>query len=114
LAIVEKVLHRGNNMFETYTKVKNSHFRNITAHSNHLMSKVVLLIGDDAEILQPLAVKLAANGGDIALASSYLSDEAAEIIRERVEAFGGRFLLLDTSTTSEGEALVDNIREELG
>lgn len=95
--------------------------REMSSPRNHLMSKVVLLIGNDVEVLQPIAAKLAANGGDIALASSRLSDEAADTIRESVRAFGGRFLLLDRELVRKGfsniqktEAVVNNIKRELG
>jgi NAD(P)-dependent dehydrogenase (short-subunit alcohol dehydrogenase family) len=88
---------------------------------SHLMSKVVLLIGNDAEVLHALAAKLAANGGDIALASSQLSAEAAKAIQESVQAYGGRFLLLDRGLVKNGlsnvqktEAIINNIKRELG
>lgn len=103
-----------NDMIETYSKIQNNQARGEPSRKNHLMSKVVLLIGNDAELLQPLAVKLAANGGDIALASSLLSAEAAEIIGERVQAFGGRFLLIDISNTRKSEAIINTTKRELG
>lgn len=108
-------------MTETYLKLRSNLVREMSSPRNHLMSKVVLLIGNDVEVLQPIAAKLAANGGDIALASSRLSDEAADTIRESVRAFGGRFLLLDRELVRKGfsniqktEAVVNNIKRELG
>lgn len=101
-------------MIETYSRVQNSQLGGQSSRKNNLMGKVVLLMGNDAEILQPLAVKLAANGGDIALASSQLSVDSADIIRERVEAFGGRFLYVDINDIQESEAIIRNITEALG
>lgn len=83
----------------------------------HLVNKVVLLIGNDAAILDSLAIEFATKGSDIALASPQLSDRTAESIREKVEQSGGRFLLLDKNLFTDVqkvEVLIDTIKKELG
>ncbi len=83
---------------------------------NNLMSKVVLLIGNDVNVLHPLAIGFAKNGCDIALASSRMPSEIANTIREGVQAVGRRFLFLDKALMNirKAELAVAEIKRELG
>ncbi|MFZ0543937.1 MAG: hypothetical protein WAM60_00770 [Candidatus Promineifilaceae bacterium] len=104
-------------MTHSYSNFQNGTVNGKSTRKNHLMSKVILLIGNDPEILQSLAAEFAANGGDIALASSHLPTEISNSIRERVHAFGGRFLLVDKSLLNniqKAETIVNKVREVLG
>lgn len=109
-------------MTETYSNSRNGLNGGMSSTKNRLMSKVVLLVGNDAEILHSLAAEFAAHGGDVALASSQLSAEAADTIRESVQAFGGRFYLVDkgllhkglSSNGQKSETIINSIKRELG
>ncbi len=104
-------------MMETSSNLQNKQDRKKSSPQDNLMSKVVLLIGNDAGLLQSLAVECAAHGSDIALASSRLPSDLGEKIRENVQAFGGRFLLLDKSliqNIQKAEMLITRVKRELG
>jgi enoyl-[acyl-carrier-protein] reductase (NADH) len=103
-------------MIESATQNRIDMMENETSIDN-FVNKVILLIGNDAAVLNSLAIELAAKGSDIALASSQLSDRTAESIREKVEQAGGRFLLLDKNfftNIHKGEGVIDTIKKELG
>lgn len=99
-------------MMETHTKQKDLDKKN-GYHRYPLMSKVILLIGNDAGVLQSLAAEFAADGGDIALVSSRLPAEITNDIRDSVQALGGRFLLLDNGGFNAA-GVINKVREELG
>lgn len=103
-------------MTETQFTSQNNLVKGKSQSPNNLLSKVVLLIGNDAGLLHSLAVLFASNGSDIALASSTLSVSIANTIRDSVQALGGRFLLLDNSLSENRntEMVVGTVRKEMG
>jgi NAD(P)-dependent dehydrogenase (short-subunit alcohol dehydrogenase family) len=99
-------------MMETRTKQKDLE-RGNGHHQYHLMSKVILLIGNDAGVLHSLAVEFAAEGGDIALVASRLPAKIADEIRKSVQLLGGRFLHLE-SDGFNAAGVIQKVREEMG
>lgn len=80
-----------------------------------MMKKVVLLIGNDDNVLQSLAEGLARRGCDIALAAQKMPLEIANAIRDSVQALGRRFLYLGALITiQKAELAVAEIKRELG
>ena len=63
------------------------------ASRNHLVGKVVLLIGNDTPVLNTLVIQLAQKGADIALFCRRQSTEALQNLKQQVEALGQRFFL---------------------
>lgn len=85
---------------------------------NHrlLTGKVVLLVGNDTAVTQLLIGQLAQKGADIALVCWHIPLETSAKIKERVQAFGRKLLLLEEmagQTTSPAQ-LVQTITGELG
>ena len=85
-------------------------------HPNRLMGKVVLLIGSDTAVIRSLVAQLAQKGADIVLVCRYLSNEAWQHLRERVESWGSRLLLIEETNVSAAIAgkLVHEIINQLG
>lgn len=102
------------------TEIQFTSKKNLVKGNSHtpanFISKVVLLIGNDAGVLHSLAVSFASKGSDIALASSRLPVDIANTIRESVQALGGRFLLLDNSLSENrnAEMVVGTVKKEMG
>lgn len=67
------------------------------AHTNRqpLPGKVVLLVGNDTAVLHPLIGLLAQKGADIALLCGHIPLKTAHKIKERVQSFGRKLLLLE-------------------
>lgn len=85
------------------------------SRTGRLASKVVLLIGNDPGVLHPLAIKFAAKGSDIVLASSQLPADTTSAIREHVQALDSRFLLIDNELDNGTmEKVVSKVRDEMG
>lgn len=66
-----------------------------TTHRNHLLGKVVLLMGNDTAVLQTLITQLAQKGADIALVCRQLPAETVRRVQASVESFGQRFLFIE-------------------
>lgn len=103
---------------ETDQDKNNNKWRPESANPQHLMGKVVLLIGNDTAVVQNLVTQLAQKGADIALVCWQMPQEAVRKIKESVQAVG-RHLLLIEQTEPEHEAsvmaqLVETIAAELG
>lgn len=82
---------------------------------NRLMSKVVLLIGNDPNILRPLAAGFANKGCNVALASQEMPSDIVNTIRESVLKLGRCFLFLQPLINiSKGESPVAEIKREFG
>ncbi len=69
-------------------------WNNGNGYNNHLANKVVLLIGNDTAVLQPLITQLAQKGADIALICQQLSAETVRGVHENVKSLGQRFMFL--------------------
>lgn len=84
--------------------------------SNHLVGKVVLLIGNDTAVLHTLVRRLAQKGADIALVCRELSSEAIRRVQEIVESLGQRFLLVDETNyqTFSADRLIHTVTSTLG
>ena len=91
------------------------------ASRNHLVGKVVLLIGNDTPVLNTLVIQLAQKGADIALFCRRQSTEALQSLKQQVEALGQRFLLFsekeltpEQETMNPADHLVKKITSALG
>jgi hypothetical protein len=103
-------------MAEAYSKSQDNLVRGESLTYNNLLSKIVLLIGNDAAALHVLAAAFAARGSDIVLLSSQLSVDITNAIRESVLALGRGFLLLDKSLSNgqNAELVVSKVKKEMG
>ena len=83
---------------------------------NQLVGKVVLLVGNDTAFLPKLVTQLAQKGADIALLCWQMPREMARKIKESVQAYGQKILLIDPAE-QEGltsKQLIDTVTMELG
>ena len=77
--------------------------------------KVVLLIGNDDDVLQSLAVSFAERGFNIALSAPQMPLEVANSIRDSVQSTGHRFIFLgDLGEMKNTEFAMMEIRREMG
>lgn len=83
---------------------------------NHLLNKVVLLIGNDTAVLQNMIIQLAQKGADVALICQKLPAETLSLIRDKVESLGRHFLLIEKSRQQpiSPERLIESISSHLG
>jgi len=90
---------QGVKMTETQDYQEKSFELKTTTNSNHLLGKVVLLVGNDTAVLQTLITQLARKGADIALVCRKLPRETVRRVRQSVESLGQRFLFIEESTS---------------
>lgn len=82
---------------------------------NHLIGKVVLLVGNDPVDLQALATPLAQRGADIALYCQSLKSGAAKQMRQSVEAAKQHFFLISEARDSVSpQQVVEAVTERFG
>lgn len=86
---------------------------------NHLIGKVVLLVGYDATVLHSLAEPLARKGADIAVLAPELSVDMVRPMRESVESAGQRFLHVGGQPQAHApdaapETIVETVTAKLG
>jgi NAD(P)-dependent dehydrogenase (short-subunit alcohol dehydrogenase family) len=99
----------------TYNNHFPSHwFGRRSSPRNHLIGKVVMLVGEDTTLLQGLAEPLARKGADIAVVCPTASPELVRPLRESVESAGQRFYQVTAETAEQPERIVDTITAELG
>lgn len=89
-------------------------FSRRSSQRNHLIGKVVMLVGQDTALLQGLAGPLARKGADIAVVCHTASPELVRPLRESVESAGQRFYQVTAETAEKPERIVDTITAELG
>ena len=66
-----------------------------TGHSNQLLGKAVLLIGNDTDLLQNLVTQLSRKGADIVLLCWQMPLEIARKLQKCVQSFGQQLLLIE-------------------
>ena len=91
------------------------------ASRNHLVGKVVLLIGNDTPVLSTLVIQLAQKGADIALFCRRQSTEALQSLKQQVEALGRHLLIFsekelvpEQETMNLADHLIKKITSALG
>ena len=87
-----------------------------TAHRHSLLGKVVLLIGNDTAVLQSLVTQLARKGADIALLCWRIPLEISQQLKEKVQSFGRRLLLVERASDQSDsvEQLIHTVTSEWG
>ncbi|HRQ38099.1 MAG TPA: hypothetical protein PLD25_09310 [Chloroflexota bacterium] len=103
-------------MTEKRTNQNEEKWHGPDANHRPLPGKVVLLVGNDTAVLQILVSQLAQKGADIALLCRRLPMETSHKIKESVQSFGGRFLLLEQGEASEPARaqLIQTVTAKLG
>ncbi|MDF2690578.1 MAG: short-chain dehydrogenase/reductase [Gammaproteobacteria bacterium] len=83
--------------------------------SGKLKNKVAIITGADSGIGKAVAIAFAKEGADI-VASYLLEDSDAQSMKQRVEAFGRKCLLIpgDISNSRHCQAIVDKAMQEFG
>ena len=78
-----------------------------------LLGKVVLLIGNDSDIVQNLVTQFARKGADVVLLCWRIPLEVVHKIRESVQSVGRHLLVIEQETMT-GKQLIEIITSELG
>lgn len=84
--------------------------------ATHLVGKAVLLVGNDTAVLQNLVTRLAKRGADIALVCWQMPLEIARKMKEYVQSFGQKLLVIERveNQTFSIEQLVHKVVTEMG
>ncbi|MCL4265605.1 MAG: hypothetical protein KJ069_20495 [Anaerolineae bacterium] len=86
------------------------------AHRQPLPGKVVLLVGNDTAVLHLLIGQLAQKGADIALLCWHIPLETSHKIKESVQSFGRKLLLIEQGEGHDASPahLIQTVVTELG
>lgn len=98
------------NPYENYRK------REFASHHFYLLGKVVLIIGNDEDLLQTLVKQLAKKGADIALFCWQMPIETVYKIMESVRSVGRNFLLIEEVEHQffSADRLIQTVKTRMG
>ena len=87
-----------------------------SSHFGNLLGKVVILFGENSEVVRTLIVSCAQRGADVALVSSNKSQVSLNPLRRQVQDMGRCLYFVDEqgSKTAEGDQSVSTVLAEFG
>lgn len=107
------------NMKANMKKPRSTWFGRRRTSRNHLIGKVVLLVGQDAAVLHSLAEPLARKGADIAVLAPEVPPDMMRPMRDTVESAGQRFLHVGGETGPQApdiapQTIMETVTASLG